>query len=95
MIATAYNYASGGDHQSNEITIGRLIDRFGVHAVMGRPYLGALEVISIYAAEKVLKVYREKESSSSWAEWAQANPEDAAYLARAIKAAEEEGFIDG
>lgn len=94
MIATAYNYACGGG-ASNEIILGRMIDRFGAHAVMGRPYLGALEIKSIYSAEKLVKVYREKEKSSSWAEWAKANPEDAAYLAKAIKAAEEEDLISG
>jgi len=94
VIATAYDYASGGD-ASNEILLGRMIDRFGVQAIMGRPYLGALEIKSIYSAEKVLQLYREKERSSSWAEWATVNPEDAAYLARAIKAAEEEGLISG
>lgn len=72
-----------------------MIDRFGVHAVMGRPYLGALEIKRIYSAEKVLQIYRDKERASSWAEWAQVNPEDAAYLAMAIKAAEEEGLING
>jgi len=94
VIATAYDYASGGD-ASNEILIGRMINRFGVHAVMGRPYLGALEIKKIYSAEKVLQIYREKDRASSWAEWAKSNPEDAAYLARAIKAAEEEGLISG
>ena len=62
---------------------------------MGRPYLGALEINKILSAEKVLQVHFEKERCSSWAEWAKAEPEDAAYLAKAIKAAEEEGLING
>lgn len=94
MIATAYDHASGGEI-SNEIIVSRLIDRFGVYAVMGRPYLGALEINRILSAEKVIQVYHEKEAWSSWAEWAKANPDDAAYLARAIKVAEEEGLVSG
>jgi len=94
VIAAAYEYASGGD-VSNEIVMGRMIDRFGVHAVMGRPYLGALEIKSIYSAEKVLQTHEEKERCTDWADWAKDNPDDAAFLARAIKAADEEGLISG
>ena len=65
--------------------LGKLIDRFGVQAVMNRPYLGAGEINRIYAAENVATAYRMKNDSDDWAKWARENPEQAERLAIAEK----------
>jgi len=60
--------------------LGQLIDRFGVEAVMGRPYLGMGEMIRINAAERINRAYQMREHSESWAEWARKNKKDAESL---------------
>ena len=67
-----------------------MIDRFGVQAVMNRPYLGAIEINRIYAAENIANAYRMKTGSDDWAKWAQENKEIAEKLAFAEKFANEE-----
>lgn len=74
--------------------LGRLIDRFGVQAVMNRSYLGAGEINRILAAERVERLLSDKEHQKNWAAWAEKNPEDAEYLTRAMMAAKEEGLLD-
>jgi hypothetical protein len=60
--------------------LGQLIDRFGVEAVMGRPYLGMGEMIKINAAERIVRGYRMRSQDENWVKWAQANPKDAEKL---------------
>ena len=94
MIALAYSKTSEGG-ASKEIVLGRLIDRFGVQAVMNRPYLGAGEINRILAAERVERANAEKEKHEDWSEYAKRNTDDAELLAYAMIAAEEEGLLDG
>lgn len=65
--------------------LGQLIDRFGVEAVMGRPYLGMGEMIKINAAERVVRGYRMKANSENWSKWARDNPKDAEKLVEVEK----------
>lgn len=100
MKAFAYYKASEGD-SSNEIQLGRLIDRFGVQAVMNRPYLGIGEINRIVTAERIMRLsqsvteYRDNEGNINWVKWAQDDPKGAADLAEAQKAAADRGLLDG
>jgi hypothetical protein len=71
-----------------------LIDRFGVPAVFGRPYLGASEINKILVAQNIVTTFQSSEQSADWAEWASENKEDAIELGKAMKAAEERGYLD-
>lgn len=71
-----------------------MIDRFGVPAVFGRPYLGASEINKILVAQHIVMTFESREKSADWAEWASENKEDAIELAKAMKAAEERGYLE-
>lgn len=74
MIADAYGYAeSGGSHYSQEIDTLNKIDRFGVHAVMGRPVLYEREIRRMTVASNLVSAYRERAKSTNWVEWASSN----------------------
>jgi len=63
-----------------DIEAGRLIERFGVQAVYGRP-LGYGEMRRISIAEGIVQAYRsrdnyhDKDNSENWSEWAARFPE--------------------
>ena len=71
-----------------ELMIGRMIERFGVQAVLHREYIGAGEAFTMIAAENITNAYRsraayrDKDGSENWAEWSLAYPELSAILAR-------------
>ena len=98
--AIAYAHAEGS-LISREIQLGNLIDRFGVQAIFGRSYLGAAEINKMLAAQRIvrlseeIKEYRDGEGNINWAAWAQADPQGAADLAEAQKAATDRGLLDG
>lgn len=58
----------------------RLIDRFGVRAVLGRDTLGAGEMRRMLTAERVVRAYRDRAGAANWAEWAKDNPDDSRLL---------------
>lgn len=68
---------------------------------MNRPYLGVGEIKRIQAAERIVILnmaiddYRDAEGNINWVKWAQDNPQGAADLAEAQKAAADEGLLDG
>ena len=94
VTASAYAYADGGGI-SNEIQLAKLIDRFGVAAVIGRPYLGAGEILRIQAAEAVLRLYGEMKQYDDWARFKLDDPDGARYLFAAMKLAHDMGLADG
>jgi hypothetical protein len=78
-----------------ELKMLRLIDRYGVEAVMGRPYLGAGEIMRMQAAETVVRVYNERKRYDDWTRHAREDPEGSAFLNRAMILATKMGLIDG
>jgi len=94
VTASAYAYADGGGI-STEIQLGRLINRFGVAAVMGRSYLGAGEILRIQAAEAVVRLYGEMNNYDDWTRFKRDDPDGARYLIAAMKQAHNMGLIDG
>lgn len=84
IIAAAYKFAVGDGDMPQEIEMGRLIDRFGAQAVLGRP-MGAKEIRRIMAAEYVLNAYRSMTSSENYAAWVNDHPQEAELLSQAAK----------
>ena len=82
MIAAAYGYASDGN-SSPEMEMLHRIDRFGVHAVMGRPVLYEREIRAMTAANNVVAAYRDRAKATSWEAWLKENPELGDLLFRA------------
>lgn len=80
--AAAYATADGGP-TSTELAQLYYIDRFGASAVMGRP-LAYLEIEEMMMAEKVTRLYRERERAEDWVKWAKNKPEDAEFLGSAM-----------
>jgi hypothetical protein len=76
ILISAYKHASG-EGSSNQVVLGQLIDRFGVHAIMNRPYLGVGEMIKITSAERIVRAYQMREEDENWVKWARKNPKDA------------------
>jgi len=83
-MAAAYAYADGGP-QPEEIRRLRLIERFGVQAILNRPYLGSKELKLMLLAERVYNAYKEREKSTDWATWALSNPVESELLSFARK----------
>lgn len=98
--AIAYAHANGS-LISREIRLGNLIDRYGVQAIFGRSYLGAAEINKMLAAQRIVRLSREvkgytdAEGKINWVKWAQDDPQGAADLAEAQKAAADRGLLDG
>jgi len=65
-----------------EIELGRLIDRFGAQAVMGRA-LGAKEIKRIMAAEYIVKAYESMTKAENYAAWVSEHPREAGALGEA------------
>ena len=91
-MAAAYAYADGGQMPA-ELRLLHEIDRFGAQAVFGRP-LGAGEMRRMMIAETIVNLYRARAAAENWAAWETANPELAALLNAALKAAIDEGLIN-
>jgi len=91
-MAAAYAYADGGQMPA-ELRLLHEIDRFGAQAVFGRP-LGAGEMRRMMIAETIVNLYRARAAAENWAAWETANPELAALLNAALKAAIDEGLLD-
>lgn len=87
-MTDAYHEAEGVGH-SRELTLLRLVERFGAPSVLGRP-LYAREIIRMNAAENVYKAKYTSEHSDNWAEWARENKHAAELLAKVTKLAEDE-----
>ena len=92
-MAVVYAYADGGHPAPPELRLLREIDRFGAQAVFGRP-LGAGEMRRMMIAETIVHAYRARAAAENWAAWETANPELAALLNAALKAAIDEGLLD-
>ena len=90
-MAAAYAYADGGQMPA-EIRLLREVDRFGAQAVFGRT-LGAKEIRRMMIAENIVNAYRARAASENWAAWETDNPQVAALLNAAMKAAIDEGLI--
>lgn len=52
-----------------------MIDRYGVHAIMGRPFLYADEVYQMRMAEAIKKAYKMRERATSYVSFQAENPE--------------------
>ena len=88
-MAAAYAYADDGQHQSHEIMLGQLIDRFGVEAITGNPVLSVSMARSIMRAEYIEQAYKSRLEAENWAAWAKENPEKDKILNQAMLAANE------
>ena len=92
-MAAAYACADGGHPAPPELRLLREIDRFGAQAVFGRP-LGAKEMRQMMVAEGIVHAYHARAAAENWAAWETANPELAALLNAALKAAIDEGLLN-
>jgi len=82
--AAAYAYADGSlETPPKDLILLGYIDRFGAQNVLGRP-LSGWEVRRMMLSERVLRAYNDRQRSNKWAEWAEANPEDAQLLNEAM-----------
>lgn len=79
----------------NELKLLRLIERYGVEAIMGRPYLGAGEIMRMQAAEKIVSLYQARQRYADWTLHARDDEAGSAFLNHAMMLAHEMGFIDG
>ena len=89
MIAAAYGYASDGTY-SAEIEAMKRIDRFGVHAVYGRPHLYEREMRQMIVAQNVISAYKSRSKATTWSAWVQDNPVEAELLHKAQQAHEQQ-----
>lgn len=64
--------------------LGKLIDRFGVEAIMGRPVLGAGEARRILLAEQIEQAYQSRLQAENWSAWASDNAELSKLLNQAM-----------
>lgn len=92
-MAAAYAYADGGQ-MPPEIRLLHAVDRFGAQAVFGRT-LGAGEIRRMMVAENIVNCFRARTASSNWAAWETENKAEAKLLQVALKAAIDEGLING
>lgn len=79
----AYAYADGGEI-SREILLGRLVERFGALAVLGRATIGAGEMRRMLTAERVVQAYQDRQRSPNWAAWAMEHPDESELLVSAM-----------
>lgn len=75
----AWNYASRGTY-SEEIDKLKLIDRFGVEAVLGRKQLYYKEMRRMIYAREIVDIYFERERAGNRAEWMNRNPKLVKFL---------------
>lgn len=93
MSAAAYRYADGDlKAMPREYEIGRLVDRFGVHAVYDR-LLGVGEMRRIMHVEAIVNAYqqrahwRDESGALNMADWSAKHPAQSRLLNEAMKAA--------
>ena len=92
-MAAAYEYADSGGQgrMPTELHLGRLIDQWGVQAILGRAYIGAGEGRRIIAVKRIVRAvqerdaYRDSDGHENWAAWASKNPADAELLALCVE----------
>jgi hypothetical protein len=58
------------------LRIERAIEQFGVEAVTGRKTLTPKEITGMKIAGLVIRLYKEREKSESWAEWTNKHPDE-------------------
>jgi hypothetical protein len=63
----------------------KAIEQFGVEAVTGRSVLTYREITGMKVAGLIVRLYKERERSESWAEWANKHPDEAGLLEAAHK----------
>lgn len=84
--------ADGGPSRlSPELQLASNINRYGVHAVMGRP-LYHHEILSMNIAEKIYNAYHERAKSDNMAGWADSNPDKTSMLNEAMLLARQYGW---
>lgn len=86
-MAAAYKHADNR-HYSYEIDLANRIDRYGVHATMGRPVLYDKEQKLLALAENIVYAYRDRQASQNWGAWAIENPNLSRLLNEAMLLAE-------
>ena len=62
---------------------------------MGRPYLGAGEILRIQASETVVRLYGEMKQYENWTHFKRDHPDSGRFLFNAMKLAHDMGLIDG
>lgn len=85
MIAAVYEYAESGGTIPKELEQARLVSRFGVEAVFGRP-LYTKEMRRMVAADNIYSAFTSRKNSKDWGKWASENPELDEILRYAMKA---------
>ena len=75
--------AAAGEGRSRELTLARLIGRFGARAILGRETLYSYEIRRIILAENIRGAYESRGKALNWTEWMTSFPEAADLLARA------------
>jgi len=92
VLAAAYAVADGGPITlSPELELLAEIKKYGVQAVMGRPFYHH-EIVRLRAAERVISAYRAKFSQEDWAKWASEHKSEDEFLNIAMQLAGEYGW---
>lgn len=84
--------------QPKELYLARAIDRWGVQAVLNRPYIGGGEIRRIVAVEYLERIYREWSKALSgkhFAAWAKEHAEELEYLGELQRLLEEDADGEG
>jgi len=74
-MQAALAYARGEGTQPYEYRLRKLIETYGVAAIMNRNYLGVGEIRRMEAATNVIDGYKSRQASGNWAEWTAKHPE--------------------
>ena len=62
---------------------------------MGRPYLGAGEILRMQAAETIVRLYAEMKQYDDWTLFKRNNKAGGRYLFSAMRLANDMGLVDG
>jgi len=87
-MAAAYQSAEGGQ-LSPELLLLNRIEKFGVHAIMGRPILYYRELRRMEVANMIVTAYNARAKSANWQAFQKEHPELGNLLFRAQQLAEQ------
>lgn len=89
-MAAAYAYAEGGQISPELLLLNR-IEKFGVYAVMARPFLYYRELRRMEIARIIENAYRQRAAAANWDAFQREHPELGNLLFRAQQLAEQNG----
>ena len=89
-MAAAYAYAEGGPISPELLLLNR-VEKFGVYAVMARPYLYFHEIRRMEVAQTIKQAYDMRAAAANWQAFQTEHPQLGNLLFRAQQLAEQNG----